>query len=553
MKKRIPIGIDDFKEARQNCYFVDKSGFIGEFLRQRASVTLITRPRRFGKTMTLSMLRYFLDIEHAEENRALFDGLAVSKNVEVMEEQGKRPVVALTLKGWKFPSLEAMRSGVPRKLAELFRAYSYLLKGDLAGWDKEDFEALVRTKADMALCQDSLAFLMRLMESYYGAKPVLLLDEYDVPIQSAWEHGYYNEAIGFYREFLSAALKSNPSLDFAVLTGVLRISKESIFSDLNNLQVDSILDSRFPTAIGFTESEVQKMAADLGHEDKMVEIKAWYDGYDFQGNEIYNPWSVLNYFSNHCKPHAYWVNSSGNSILQEMLVHAKRPVFDGLSGLLQGKPVQAVVREGFIYRDIYRNKNALYTMLLTTGYLTTKGLEDKGYGTQAELVIPNREILSLFRTEVLERYENDELDISIPNLMQAFLAGDSDTVQEGLSEYLELLTSNFDAAKGKEAFYHGFVLGMTAVLTEDYVIRSNRESGYGRYDVAVMPKSKKNPGMLFEFKTAEDEASMESRAEEALAQIQQNDYAAELRREDVDIIRYYGIAFCGKKVFVAMQ
>ena len=551
MEWAMPIGRDDFKEVRQGgYYFVDKSEVIRKLIDHPAAVTLFTRPRRFGKTLLLSMLRYFLDIEGAEAHRKLFDGLAVADDAETMRQQGSRPVVFLTLKEWKYPSWERMQMGMRRRLSKVFRSYSFLLDGDMAEWDREDFLALVQGKADLDLCQDALAFLLRLMEEHYGKKPVLLLDEYDVPIQKAWEHRYYDDAIDFFREFLSAALKTNASLDFAILTGVLRISKESIFSDLNNLKGDSVLRTRYPEAFGFTPAEVEKLARDLGKKEKLPELCAWYDGYRFDGKEIYNPWSVLNYFDQDCTPNTYWVNTSGNSILQEILKRTPYDTMETLQGVVQGKSISALLREGFIYSEIFKKRNALYAVLLATGYLTCAAAERTALGQKAELVIPNQEILSLYRTEVLERFQLENLSVDAKELMMAFLRGDVAFAQRGLSEYLEILASTFDTGKEKESFYHGFVLGMTALLVPDYEVRSNRESGRGRYDVAVFPKDAEKTGMVLEFKTAETEDALEKKADEALVQIQARDYDAEFRARGIETVRHYGIAFCGKQVKV---
>ena len=554
MHTAMPVGIDDFAEARKKYYLVDKTAFIGKLVQHPAQVTLFTRPRRFGKTMLMSMLRYFFDIEGAEEHRRLFDGLAVSQDAATMQLQGSRPVLFLTLKGWKYPSWERMQSGVQRQLSKIFRQYSYLMDGDMTSWDKEDFLSLVRCQADIDLCQDALSFLLRLLEEHYGKKPVLLLDEYDVPIQTAWTHHYYDESISFFREFLSGALKSNADLDFAVLTGVLRIAKESIFSDLNNLKVDSLVHVQYPEAFGFTSDEVAQMAADLGKTDKLAELRDWYDGYRLKGQEIYNPWSVLNYFDRDCQPEPYWVNTSGNAILQGMLQHASEETLQAMQGVLQGHSITALLREGVIYSEIYANRNALYTMLLTTGYLTCAQSERTDLGTRAQLGIPNREILALFRWEVLERYQLDNLPTDVQELLQALLQGDVATVQRGLGEYLAVLTSMFDVAMGKESFYHGFVLGLTAILVPQYEVQSNRESGYGRYDiaVAVFPKQAGKPGLVLEFKTAETEDELPTKAQEALAQIAERDYDASFRARGAAQVYHYGIAFCGKRLQVAL-
>lgn len=552
MPYRLPIGEDDFEKVRKNYYFVDKTPFIREFLDHHATVTLFTRPRRFGKTLTLSMLRYFFDIEHAEEHRKLFDGLAIASDAEAMKEQGTRPVLFLTLKEWKCLNWDAMQDEIRMRLGNLFNAYRFLLDDDVNPHDRQLFISVWKNSANLSILRDGLAFLSRLLEQHYGKKPVLLLDEYDTPIQSGWEHNYYPAAIDFFRGFLSAALKTNPSLEFAILTGVLRISKESIFSDLNNLHVDSILSSRYPEAFGFTPTDVEHMAKDFDRTDKLPEIQNWYDGYRFEGKEIYNPWSVLNYFYMDCEPDTYWVNTSGNSILQKMLQHAEEETWERLQGLLQGKPIRATVREGFIYSEIYKNKNALYTMLLTTGYLTCQRVRRTDLGKKAELILPNRELLSLFRIEILERFRTDELPMDIEDLMQALLDGDVALAQRGLSRYLEILASTFDTGE-KEAFYHGFVLGLTAVLVPAYEVQSNREAGYGRFDVAVFPKDVEATGMVFEFKTAEEEAGLDKKADEALTQIEDRDYLASFRARGIHSVRRYGAAFCGKRVLLKLQ
>ena len=554
MQRRMPIGMDDFAEVRRNYYFVDKTPFLRAFLKDHAKVTLFTRPRRFGKTLTLSMLRHFLDIEGAEEHRQLFDGLAVAEDAEAMALQGTRPVLFLSLKEWTADSWETMQAVICNALGQVFDRRGFLLDSpELTTAERAAFDALRNGKADLVMCRSALAFLLRLMELRYGRKPVLLLDEYDVPIQSAWEHGYYPEAIEFFRRFLSAALKTNPSLDFAVLTGVLRIAKENIFSALNNLKVDTVLRTQYPEAFGFTPDEVARIAHDFGCEEKLPELRRWYDGYRFAGKEIYNPWSVVNYFDRGCQADTYWVNTSGNAILGEMLAHARSRTLDKFETILQGGSITTRVREDIIYSEIYKNEPALYTMLVTTGYLTTKGMTSDGLGQKAELVLPNRELHSLFRIEVLERYRSDDMGMEVEDLMDAFAAGDIETVREGLAEYLEILVSSFDAAKGKEAFYHGFVLGLTATLVGSYDIRSNRESGYGRYDIAAFPHEAGTRGIVIECKTAETEDALEAEAQAALAQIEAKDYLAEFRAKGIPGVHRYGIAFCGKRMHVAYQ
>jgi len=553
MHTKMPIGMDDFAEVREQYYLVDKTAFLGAFLKDHAKVTLFTRPRRFGKTLTLSMMRYFLDIEGAAEHRQLFDGLAVADDPAAMAEQGTRPVLFLTLKGWKGLTWDVMQVRVRQQIGDLFGRFQFLLQDDLIERDRINYKAVLEDTCDFAALSGSLAFLLRLLEAHYGKKPVLLLDEYDVPIQSAWEHRYYDEAIDFFREFYSAALKTNPALDFAVLTGVLRIAKENIFSSLNNLKVDSILQMQYPEAFGFTSAEVERMAEDLGHPDKLQELCYWYDGYRFAGHEIYNPWSVVNYFDRACAPAAYWVNTSGNAILAELMKSADREHFEAIDTLLRGGTVSAFLEEGVIYDDIGEDQDALYTMLCTTGYLTIDHTDSVAGETEYVLRLPNREMRTLFRQEIVKRYQKGFGKSALVALMRALLRGDVERVQYGLERYLEKLASFHDTAKGKEAFYHGFVLGMTAILVPAYDVRSNRESGRGRYDLAAIPQEKGEAGFLLEFKTAQREEELEQKAQEALAQIEEKDYLAELRARGVTHVHRYGIAFCGKRVQVAYQ
>lgn len=553
MKLSMPIGVDDFKKVRENYYFVDKSRFLSAFFPGHAEVTLFTRPRRFGKTLTLSMLRYFFDLEGADEHRQLFDGLAVSHDAAMMAEMGQRPVLFFTLRGWKARDWEEMKGTIAIGLQKVAKQYKFLLESDrVDSHDRSILKSIYEGHASLLQLRTAPELLLGMLEAHYDKKAVLLLDEYDTPIQTAWEYGYYNEAIDFFRVFLTTALKTNLSLDFAVMTGVLRISKESIFSDLNNLFVDSILRPKYPTVFGFTSEEVEKMANDLGHPDKLSEIKAWYDGYRIDGHEIYNPWSVLNYFDAGCQPQTYWGNTSGNAILAELMKSADQEHFESLDTLLRGGTVTSYLRDGVIYSDIGDDPDALCTMLCTTGYLTTERTETFAGETEYSLRLPNLEMRRLFGIEIVKRYQHGFGKSALVRLLRAFLNGDAAKVEEGLGRYLVKLASYYDTAKDKESFYHGFVLGMTAILVEDFIVRSNRESGYGRYDLVAVPKRKDKAGFLLEFKTAETEDALDAKAEEALVQIETRDYLAGLDVEGRTMHRY-GIAFCGKKVRVKMN
>jgi len=553
MNTVMPIGADDFKEVREQYYFVDKTSFITDFFAGHSKVTLITRPRRFGKTLTMSMLRYFFDIEGAEEHRKLFDGLAVSHDAAMMAEMGTRPVLFLTLRGWKALNWTSMQSRIVSGLQQVAQEQKCLRESDrVDAEDRAFLQAVYRSKAPFEELKNTLVVLLRMMEAHYGRKPVLLLDEYDVPIQTGWERDFYDEAIDFFRTFLTTALKTNPSLDFAVLTGVLRISKESIFSDLNNLSIDSVLQMKYPTAFGFTSEEVQKMASNLGHTDKMPEIRTWYDGYRFDGHEIYNPWSVINYFAYGCEPATYWVNTSGNAVIAELMKSTDREHFERLETLQQGGTVQSYLREGVIYSDIGRDEDALYTMLCTTGYLTAVRTRRVGVRKEYTLRLPNMEMQTLLGDEIVKRYQKGYSMSMLVRLLDWMFGGDAERLEDGLGSYLERVASTFDTAKGKEAFYHGFILGLTAVLVPDYEVRSNRESGYGRYDVAILPKEKGRPGVVMELKIAEREEELAAKAEEALAQIEAHDYADELKACEAVPMRCFGMAFYGKLACVRM-
>ena len=389
------------------------------------------------------------------------------------------------------------------------------------------------------------------LNRYYHKPVLVLIDEYDAPIQYAFDNGYYNEAITFIRNYLSSVLKTNPDLDFAVLTGVLRIAKESIFSSLNNLEVASVMSGRYQTVMGFDDNEIRQITADFHCPEKLAEIKKWYDGYNFSGINIYNPWSVINYILHSCEPSIYWLNTSGNSIIKELLKRTDKKQTQELRALLQGGSVNAKVDEGVIYSDIYKNRNALYTMLLTTGYLTpmTKPVM-RGFMLSAVLRIPNLEISSVYATEIVERIEAMKGNPDLLNLLEDLLFGNAEGFSEGLNDYLLALTSYYDTAN-KESFYHGFVLGLTATLMPEYKIFSNRESGYGRFDIAIFPEDKNKNGVIMEFKVAENEANLSQTAEVALSQIEDMEYITEFKNRGIDNVWKYGIAFCGKKCAIA--
>ena len=555
-KRPMPVGIEDFKKLVQGeYYFVDKTRFLRNLMDLRTDVTLITRPRRFGKTLTLSMLQYFFTLENAEENRKLFAGLDIERAGEkYMREQGTRPVVFLTLKEVQRPTYASMLSMLSSVLQDTYACHRHLLVSEAMDEAQKGYiRRILEGKGTEEELLVSLKRLMAYLEQYHGEKPVLLLDEYDAPILSAWENDYYKEGIDFMRGFLGSALKTNPSLGFAVLTGVTRVSKESIFSGLNNLKVCSVPSDAYCDIFGFTQEEAARLMEECGVGDNLPELKRWYDGYRFGSAEIYNPWSVIRYIDEGCKFQTYWLNVSGNSILHVLLEHVDEDRQKELEGLMKEIPVEAVIDEGVIYSDIRESSNALYMMMLTTGYL--KAVEAYWDPTGEELpccklLIPNKEIRMVYRKEILGWMAARSDSIQLRHMLRAMVSGDAAAFQNRLQKILAGIVSYHDAANNPENFYHGLMLGFSVLMNGSYRIASNRESGYGRFDIAFFPLKAGAPGVILELKLAKSEGDMEGAAKEAIRQIEEKAYITELSRQGVRAVWKYGIAFHGKKVWM---
>ena len=546
----MPVGLDNFREMiAREYYFVDKTKFIKELLDSNAMVTLITRPRRFGKTLAMRMLQEFFDINAA--GRDTFKGLNISRAGEkYMQHRGKYPVIFLQLKNVAAGDFEKSFAFLKAIIARLYREYAFLEESPALAGDEKEYYVRVRRGREHCTYDDlamSLGNLTDMLYRHYGIRPIVLIDEYDAPIQHAWEDGYYEDMIRFMRQFYSEVLKGNEALEFAVLTGVLRVAKESIFSGLNNLKVCSVLSGEYSDIFGFTGEEVAKMAVDLQQEDKLPEIKAWYDGYTFGGTEIYNPWSVIMYFDAGCKPAPYWVNTSGNGIVKQMFKFSGQEGADDLQSLMDGGSVFKQLREGVVYANIGDRIDDLYSILLMTGYLKCVGLMEKLYGEEAELRIPNKEIRSLFGREILENFIAAGSVSRLGRMLDAMVSGHGDIFESVLSGIVRNNVSYHDAANG-ESFYHGMMLGFCVLLKDTHIVQSNRESGYGRFDLALIPTDRRYYGVILEFKRAADEAQLEEKALEALAQIEELSYIAEFEQRQIEKVWKYGIAFCGKKV-----
>lgn len=550
--QKMPTGVDNFRVLREkNYYFVDKTYFIKEILDNQVPVTLITRPRRFGKTLTLSMLKEFFDINAAGSR--LFEGLSIAKAGEAYTgHQGKYPVIFISLKDVSRGNYGAALHSICDKISDLYFEYNFLAESAaLAAREKRYYASICDMaqdeKYDLAKWGKSLRVLTLYLWKHYGIKPILLIDEYDAPIQSAWEDGYYDEMIQFMRQLYSEVLKTNEALEFAVLTGVLRVAKESIFSGLNNLRVCSVLSAAYRDALGFTGAEVAKMAQDLGREDKLPEIREWYDGYNFGGQEIYNPWSVIQYFQEGCTPAPYWVNTSANGIIRQMVHGLSRKTESELQQLMQGESVCKTVHENIIYNEIGQNSDDFYTMLLITGYLKAVDSRSNSFGETVALRIPNKEILNLFRIEILRSMAGYRSISDISDMLNSMLAGEAERFEMNLELILRNYVSYHDAANG-ESFYHGMMLGFCVLLQDTHIVKSNRESGYGRFDLALIPKDNRQYGVILEFKRADNEAQLEAKAMEALKQIEELAYGSEFEQRQINKVWKYGIAFCGKKV-----
>ena len=551
----MPVGLDNFREMiAREYYFVDKTKFIKELLDSNAMVTLITRPRRFGKTLAMRMLQEFFDINAA--GRDTFKGLNISRAGEkYMQHRGKYPVIFLQLKNVAAGDFEKSFAFLKAIIARLYREYAFLEESPALTGDEKEYYVRVRRGREHCTYDDlamSLGNLTDMLYRHYGIRPIVLIDEYDAPIQHAWEDGYYEDMIRFMRQFYSEVLKGNDALEFAVLTGVLRVAKESIFSGLNNLKVCSVLSEDYSDIFGFTGQEVARMAADLQMEDKLPEIRAWYDGYSFGGSEIYNPWSVIMYFDAKCKPAPYWVNTSGNGIIKYMLDRLDGRGREDLQSLMDGNTISKQVQEGIIYEEIGSNADDLYTMLLTTGYLKCTSSQDSLLGTYMDLQIPNLEILRLFTREIAQNFTGYRGVSDITNMMDEMLKGNAVLFEEDLNRILRNSVSYHDAANG-ESFYHGMMLGFCVLLKDTHIVESNRESGYGRFDLALIPTDRRYYGVIMEFKRAADEGQLEEKALEALAQIEELSYIAEFQQRQIEKVWKYGIAFCGKKVCLRGQ
>ena len=553
-KKAVPVGIEDFERIiNEDYYYVDKTMLIEELLINRAPVTLFTRPRRFGKTLNMSMLRYFFDVKDKEENKKLFENLKIY-NSEYMSEQGKYPVIFVSLKDLKEDTWEECLESIKDIMYKIFNEYSFL-REKLNIVEKRQFDKIWEITGNERNFKTSLLDLSNYLNKYYGEKVIILIDEYDAPIINAFDKGYYNEAINFFQTFYSSALKTNNSLKYGILTGITRIIKEGIFSGLNNLKVDTILNKKYSEYFGLLESEVLEMLDYFGMKYKIEEVKEWYDGYIFGESEVYNPWSIVNYIDNG-EIKAYWANVSGNTLLENMLDHAGENVYDDLKRFTNGESIEKYISDGTTIKSLLNNDDEIWQLLLYSGYLT-KDEKQKEIDVTSEytdvynLRIPNKEIRKYFGNMFLNRFFGTEVKTN--TLMKALENGDIKKFEKTLGEIMINMLSHFDLDKEMEKIYQVFMIGLVGFLMGKYEIISNDESGYGRYDLAMIPIKSNEKAYLMEFKISKTKNEMEKRAQKALKQIDEKKYDTKLKARGIKNILKIGVAFYGKEVKVAYK
>lgn len=547
-KKPLPIGESDYRTASTNYYYVDKTLMIRDFLDNMPKVSLFTRPRRFGKTLNMDMLRVFFEKTNEDTSVYFRDKNIWKCGEKYTSYQGKYPVIFLTFKDVKCLSWEDTFANLRYLIQVEAQRHSELLNSSkLSDLEKEEFERIMRGDMENTDCQNALRSLSRLLHAHHEEKVIIIIDEYDTPIQQGHSNGFYDEVVLFMRNFFSGGMKDNPNLAFGFMTGILRVAKESIFSGLNNLKINSLLDEDYSQYFGFTKSEVQEMLRYYNASDKLQEVCDWYDGYWFGGTEIFNPWSLINYVADKCVAKAFWQSTGSNEVIGEMLDAATPEILEGLQKLLRGETVMTYIDTNVIYPEIQHNPYMIYSFLLITGYLRVSEShlqEDGNYFCR--VAIPNREIAYVYKKEVLDKTKQHNYALSI---QQSIFMGETHMLQEHLEKYMLSTISSFDTTN--ETFYHGMMLGLCAVLSINYQIRSNRESGLGRFDIMLLPRKKSLPGFIFEFKHTKDEATdLEVLAEEALKQIDEKKYETELLDEGVNDIVKIGIAFRGKEVVV---
>jgi len=551
----LPIGISDYRLASTEYYYIDKTMLIKDFLDERPMVSLFTRPRRFGKTLNMDMLRTFF--EKSDEDTSIYfrNKKIWTCGKKYRDYQGKYPVIFVSFKDVKCETWQDTYGNIYKLLQKEFERHLELLDSPaLNEYNKQKIKDFLAGKADENDCMAAFATLSEMLDKHYGIAPIIIVDEYDTPIQQGYMRGFYDSVIRFMRNLFSGGLKDNKHLSYGFLTGILRVAKESIFSGLNNPKINTILENKYSQYFGFTPDEVKEMARYYKAEDKYDEICAWYDGYRFGKSEIFNPWSVINYFSNECEPRAFWQSTGNNEIIGEVLTNADESIYEKLNQLLQGKSVLTYIDPSVIYPQIKTNPSSVYSFLLVAGYLKITKVEPSFNGDfMCEVALPNKEIAYVYNKEILQKLTDIIPQSTAISIQEAIYSGNSTALQNLLQKLLLESVSNFDTAH--ENFYHGLVLGLCVILDNRYEITSNRESGTGRYDIALMPRNGNLPGILIELKAAKDVSAEQLRqlAQEALTQIEEKQYDTIMKSRKIAPIFKYGVAFSGKNVEIAKE
>ena len=556
----LPIGVSDFREAVSDFYYVDKTLLIKDFLDTRAKVTLFTRPRRFGKTLNMDMLRVFFEKTDKDTSVYFRDKKIWGCGKDYRKHQGKYPVIFLTFKDVKYDTWELALNSIAQLLRNEYLRHSEILDGSAINkYEKQDFEKIASGSPNEVDLAFSLGKLSQMLDSYYGTAPVIIIDEYDTPIQNGFMRGYYNQIVSFMRNLFSCAFKDNRHLAYGFLTGILRVAKESIFSGLNNLSVDSVLDVRYSRYFGFTQDEVSVMLQYYGVEMKLSEVCEWYDGYLFGETEIFNPWSVINYINEHCSPQAFWQSTGNNSIIGEIIKGATSEIQENLQLLMQGKTISTYVDTAVIYPEIKRNPYTIYSFKLMSAYLKIVDRQALYDGNNiCTIAIPNKEIFYVYEKEILSCLADSISPSTAIAIQQAIIMQDVPNLQKHLQDFLRQTISIYDASS--ESFYHGLMLGLYAIMNNRYRITSNREAGDGRYDIQMMPLNKKMPGILIELKVLRGTVAPENVTEKltalsemALQQIDEKNYAFEMQDEGITQKMKLGIAFYKKQAEIAYR
>ena len=549
----LPIGISDYRLASTEYYYIDKTMMIKDFLDERPMVSLFTRPRRFGKTLNMDMLRTFFEKTDKDTSVYFKDKKIWACGNKYREYQGKYPVIFLSFKDVKFNTWEETFDAIKDLFSKETSRHSELIGNEkLSASDKKRINSLVAGDCSAVELSGALATLSQALHEYHGIAPIIIIDEYDTPIQQGHVKGFYDEVIGFMRNLFSGGLKDNPHLSYGFLTGILRVAKESIFSGLNNLKINSILDKKYSAYFGLTADEVKEMAAYYGVPEKYEEICTWYDGYRFGETEIFNPWSVINYFGNDSQARAYWQSTGSNEIIGEILGEADETIYEKLNALMQGESFLTYIDTGVIYPQVKSNPSSVYSFLLVAGYLKVIKCDPAFSGDfMCEVALPNKEIAFVYNKEILQKLHKIVPQATAISIQEAIYSNNATALQKHIGTLLMQSASSYDTVG--ENFYHGLVLGLCATLDNRYYITSNRESGEGRYDICLCPKDTKMPGVLIELKAAKDCSDDELKvlSETALKQINDRKYDTELTTKGVKNVFKYGVAFSGKRVEIA--